>query len=285
MNKTLSVAKSEYMKWIFSTRMLILFCVLVFINQFSTLPLIKMSEQMACPLNIFEPFIAVSNSDVLMMIMPIVFITLISDFPKNDGNLLFCVSRTGKKSWLSGQIIFLLCAVLTFIAAVFLSTIICSFLHTDYTENWSKTVTEYTKRFPEQAQSFEAKLIPESLYYQYVPLKSALHSVLLTVMQLFSYGLIMLIFFEINHKSVGIAANVFLIVAGGALMFSKTIFKWAFPCCNAIVKAHFRKFLRLQYFEILNSYLYFSVLISALIILSFLLIRKTDFITSQEDTQ
>ena len=77
-------AQSEYIKWICSSRMLIFLCALIFIDQFAVKPLVEISKQTGVKLGLFEPFIAITNSDVLLMIMPIVFITLIGDFPKNE---------------------------------------------------------------------------------------------------------------------------------------------------------------------------------------------------------
>ena len=67
---------------------------MIFIDQFAVKPLVEISKQTGAKLGLFEPFIAITNSDVLM-IMPIVFITLIGDFPKNDGNMLFACSAHG----------------------------------------------------------------------------------------------------------------------------------------------------------------------------------------------
>ena len=122
-------AQSEYIKWICSSRMLIFLCALIFIDQFAVKPLVEISKQTGVKLGLFEPFIAITNSDVLLMIMPIVFITLIGDFPKNDGNMLFCVQRTWRVNWLLGQMLFLVMSSLTFMLGVILSTfrqVICN---------------------------------------------------------------------------------------------------------------------------------------------------------------
>ena len=111
-------AQSEYIKWICSSRMLIFLCALIFIDQFAVKPLVEISKQTGVKLGLFEPFIAITNSDVLLMIMPIVFITLIGDFPKNDGNMLFCVQRTWRVNWLLGQMLFLVMSSLTFMLLV-----------------------------------------------------------------------------------------------------------------------------------------------------------------------
>ena len=279
----LGTAKAEYVKWICSSRMLIFLCALIFISQFAVLPLVEMFEQTGVKLGLFEPFIAAANSDVLMMIMPVVFITLIGDFPKSDGNLLFSVQRTGRKNWLLGQMLFLILSVLTFLAGVIISTIISAAGHIKWSAQWSETITAYGRLFPENADSFGAGLIPENLYYQYVPLRSVANSAALMFLLLILCGLVMLVFAELGKKLVGVGIDVFLLVAGGAAIYLKTDLRWAFPCCNAIVKTHFTKFFRRQAYEMSYSYIYFAVLIAVLVVLAFVLVKKADFITGDED--
>lgn len=43
---------------------------------------------------VLESFIAMTNSKFLVMIIPAVFMLLISDFPKTDGNTMFYILKT-----------------------------------------------------------------------------------------------------------------------------------------------------------------------------------------------
>ncbi|WP_418629601.1 hypothetical protein [Ruminococcus sp.] len=276
-------AQSEYIKWICSSRMLIFLCALIFIDQFAVKPLVEISKQTGVKLGLFEPFIAITNSDVLLMIMSIVFITLIGDFPKNDGNMLFCVQRTWRVNWLLGQMLFLVMSSLTFMLGVILSTFLAAAGYLQWSEQWSATVTDYSRLFPENADSVAANLIPENLYYQYVPLRSAGNSAVLIFLLLLVCGLIMLVFAELRQKLLGVGINVFLLLAGGAAIYLETPIRWAFPCCNAIVKTHFTKFFRQQIYEISYSYIYFFSIIVSLILLSLVLLRKTNFLTAGEE--
>lgn len=83
--------------------MIILGVLLIFIYNFAIEPLLKNAEEMGEPLNILEPFIAVANSDAILLIIPLVFLTLIADFPKIDTNTVFYIIRVGRINWLLGQ--------------------------------------------------------------------------------------------------------------------------------------------------------------------------------------
>ena len=82
-------ARAEFIKWICDARMIILGVLLIFIYSFAIEPLKSNAELMGEPLNILEPFIAIANSGAILLIIPLVFLTLIADFPKIDTCLLY----------------------------------------------------------------------------------------------------------------------------------------------------------------------------------------------------
>ena len=99
LKQVFSCAATEFVKWVCDARMVIVAVLLIFINNFAVSPLTNNAELMGEPLNILEPFIAVANSEILILIIPIVFLTLIADYPKVDTNTVFIsfvsAGRTG----------------------------------------------------------------------------------------------------------------------------------------------------------------------------------------------
>ena len=95
----LAVARSEYVKWISNPRIIIIGVLLIFMHTLAVEPLLERADKIGLPLDILEPFAAIGNSGMLVMLMPCVFLLLISDYPKMTGNTLFFVQRTGR--WLS----------------------------------------------------------------------------------------------------------------------------------------------------------------------------------------
>ena len=84
-----NVAISEFIKWITNPRIIIAGVLIVFIRSFAVLPMLEQADKYGEPLNILEPFIAVGNSGMLALFLPLVFLLLISDFPIMGGNPLF----------------------------------------------------------------------------------------------------------------------------------------------------------------------------------------------------
>ena len=100
-----------------------LFVLLIFIYSFIIEPLSLHAIKMNSPLNILEPFIATVNSEILMIIVPAVFMALFSDFPRTDGNTLFFLQRIGKLNWILGQILYSLMAIVTYVVAIFMGSV------------------------------------------------------------------------------------------------------------------------------------------------------------------
>ena len=100
--------------------MVIVAVLLIFINNFAVSPLTNNAELMGEPLNILEPFIAVANSEILILIIPIVFLTLIADYPKVDTNTVFYIVRIGRANWFVGQILKLVFMIISYLAVIFL---------------------------------------------------------------------------------------------------------------------------------------------------------------------
>lgn len=173
-NKTLkcvcSAARAEYIRWITNPRIIIVGVLLVFMRTLAIEPLLERAEKMEIPLSIFEPFVAVGNSGMLVMLMPCVFMVLISDYPKLTGNTLFFIQRTGRLNWFLGQIIFLLMAISSFLFAVLAGSVLLS--KGEFAWAWSDAVTKYTAHFPNEADSFTSSLLPSNLYNQ-IPLAAA----------------------------------------------------------------------------------------------------------------
>lgn len=171
LRKIWGVARTEYVGWITDPRIIILGVLLIFIKTLAIDPLAARAEKFGDTMIIFEPYIAVGNSGALTLFMPLVFLVLLSDYPKLGGNSMFYISRTGKKNWLCGQILFLIMAIVTFIGVVFLASMLFSGGH--FGTEWSEAVRKYIARFPNEAGNFDSHLLPSNLYNQ-IPIMTAI---------------------------------------------------------------------------------------------------------------
>lgn len=272
-----SCAKTEYIKWVCDARMVILGVLLIFIYNFAILPLLQNAEKMNEPLNMLEPFIAVANSGAVLMIIPLVFMTLIADFPKIDNNTVFYIMRIGRKNWLTGQIIKLVMMAASYLAVIFVGSVVPMITRGFWYNGWSNVVTNFKNVFPEQSMNFGTQLVPENLYNQLTVFEAAVKSYLLVFAYLMIIGLILLSLSLIKHKTLGFVACGAVIALGTAFCSIKTSLMWTMPMANSIIWLHFTKYFRVPEVSITFSVVYLVTFVAVLIIFCYICIGRFNY--------
>ena len=275
-----SAARTEYIGWVTNPRIIILGVLLIFIKTLAIDPLSARAEKFGEKMIFWEPFIAIGNSGMLALFIPLLFLVLLSDYPKLGGNSLFYISRIGKRNWLCGQILFLIMAIATFMIAILASSIL--FSGGRFGNNWSDAVTKYNARFPAEANNFDSQLLPSNLYNQIPMIKAVaqtfvLMSAYLLVLALTIYALKMLF-----NNSSGLAVAVGVIALGSVSTSLGTGLRWVFPASNTIVWMHYTEILSESVYPVWASFVYFGVALAVLITLNFIALKKLKFTESVE---
>lgn len=275
--KTLRIAKTEYIKWLRNPRMLIGGILVIVIYTLAVVPLLDRAEKMGLPMNIFEPMIAVGNSGLLVLLLPSVFLVLQSDYPVIEANSLMYLSRTGKRSWLLGQLLFSLMSIVTFLGGIFIAVGICAASGSYFGVEWSESTRMYAAVFPEDADSFAALLLPPNLYNQ-IPLgMTLLYTFSLLALYFFVLTLILMLFSMVKKRGVGLFLTYAVVMCGLVTCSVRVDAMWAFPMANSIIWLHYTEILSKPIYPIWSSYLYFGVLIAGLLIANGLLLKKAEF--------
>lgn len=272
-----SCALTEFVKWISDARMIILAVLLVFINSFAIEPLLENAKLMGKPLNILEPFIAVANSGAILLIIPLVFLTLIADFPKIDTNTVFYIIRVGRTNWLLGQVIKLAMMAVSYLAVIFAGSVVPMLFKGFWGNNWSEVATKFAITFPEKSGNFGVQLLPENLYNQIPIFTAAIQSYLLVFAYILILGLILLSFSLVKKKTAGFVLCGAVISLGTAFCSIKTTLMWTMPMANSIIWLHYTKYFREPVVSMTFSVCYLLIFIAALLIFSFLAIRKFNY--------
>ena len=271
----ISIARSEYLRWITNSRIIIIGILCVFMKTLAVDPLLERAEKMNVPLTIFEPFVAIGNSGMLVMIIPCVFLILISDYPIISGNTLFFVQRSERTNWFLGQILFVIFAIISYMGMILIASILIS--SGVFRTEWSETVRLYCSKFPEEYDSFASELLPSNLYNQIPLITSVLQTFILMSAYLFLLVLILYFFKLIYIKSAGLIAVFIVIGLGVATCSLKTSAMWWFPMANTIVWLHYTEVLRDPVVPIWKSYAYFGIMIVILLIIDIFLMRRFQF--------
>lgn len=274
-----AVARCEYIKWLTNPRNIIILVLIVFAKTLAIDPLTKRAAEYGGKMSLLEPFAAIGNSGFLVMLIPAVYLVLMSDFPKFDGNSMFYISRTGKMNWLFGQLLFAVMSIATCIFAVLVSVTLFSLGSADVSFSWSECTRFYAARFPDKEFTFASQLLPSNLYNQISLMSSVVYTVTLLALYLFLLTLILLIFKLISFRSAGLFASLGVVAVGTATCAIQTQIMWWFPMANTIIWLHYTPILREPIVAIWYSYAYFAAAIIALLIVSVILTKRANFIS------
>lgn len=277
LKNSISCAWVEFVKWAADARMIIVLCLCIFIYSFAVEPIKANAELMGEPMNALEPFIAVLNSGMLLLIIPLGFITLISDFPQINSSTILYIFRIGKKSWLCGQILRLIMMTAAYVLAIFISSVAGVITTGSMGGEWSPVATEFASEFPEQSGNFGVLLLPENLYNQMSLPAAAVESTLFVFAYLLALGMILLAFSIAKRKTAGIVVCGALISLGAALCSINSRLMWVFPMAHSIVWLHYTKFLREPIFPVFYSAVYFAAIIAVPLIFCIASIRRFNY--------
>lgn len=278
--KVLLSARTEYVRWLVDPRMIIIVVMLVFVYSFAISPLQAAAEEMGVKINALEPFIAVANSGLIMMIVPLVFLTLVSDFPKTDNNTFLSISRTGRINWVLSQILLMVMMIITYLALIFVMSVLPCIGKCFWGNEWSDAATKYTTVFPDRAGDFVSELLPENLYNQLTIFHAAAESYLLIALYLFLLGMILLTacLFKIKVIGMVIAGGIVSIGAGLCSVYSEAM--WLFPMANSIIWVHYTRYFSIPVKTMTFSYTYLCIGAVGLMTASVLKVRNYSYDTT-----
>lgn len=277
LNKTKVIwmlAGIEFSNLVRSTKIIILAIFVIFIHVQIITPLRELSMLMGAELSIFEPFAAIGNSGIVVLILPLFFITMFADFPREGKSRYFYQVRCSKGTWIAGQIVYAAESAIALTLFVFMASVLLSLRFTDCNSDYSYAVTRYVASFPERAGEYVVQLIPENLYNQITLVTTVIHTAMLLVSYFIMLALIIFIFSLIHKKIIGLLLDGFLIITGTITCAVRSAYMWIFPMSHTITWLHYAEYQSKEIFPLLYSYIYFGVINLTLIFLAFVLRKQ-----------
>ncbi|MBR0132058.1 MAG: hypothetical protein IJM14_03125 [Lachnospiraceae bacterium] len=275
------IANTEFKRWIRSSKLIIVPLLLIAIRNLVAEPLIEASVETGYSLSFFEPFIALTNSGFVLLLMPLCFLVLMADFPhKALIDDLYHI-RSSKRVWMSGQLLFAVLADMAFVLFMFLSSIVMVIGHADFKFDYSKGITHYTAIFPDRYGGLIGELVPRNLFNQ----MTMGESIIMTALFLFAYLLLMvllLLFFTIlGYRKLGVLTDVLLILGGTVTCAAKSEYQWLFPMAHTIPWIHFSEYLRKMKYPLWKSEIYLFGGCLMMIVLCIVFARKYEMINQE----
>ncbi len=270
--EALLVAKSEYRKWLASPRM-ILFAI-AFLPMYDNVvhPLLEMSDAMGSPLNVLEPCIGALNTWMGMLIFGIAYMALMSPFPTADGNMLFYVSRMGKRAWILGEMLFQAMAAVTYSLLIAAVMAVPAVGRSFFANGWSLVVTDYGRLYGGGEVGL-TEVIPPNLYFQMSPFRAFLFSYGLFTLFLLFCGMAFVAGCMYQKRLQAFALLALQTAAGCILAFTprKSAGMWLFPVNHAFLAVHYRRYYRKYEFSPWAS---FGILLVLTLLMAAAMYRK-----------
>lgn len=253
-------AFAEYKRWLCNPRILLLFILIIYARESVGMVLCEHAVKMGTELHWLEAYLALNNSSVAALIMPVFFLVLMSDFPVMEGSYLWFIYRAGKVKWIVIEMLFALFALLTVMFGMFVSSVLSCWGHIRFTGGWSDVVTRYYLAFPEDAMSGVAQLIQGDIYNQMTIGQAVFRSVTLTACMLLCYCAILLCGKIYGKKYLPLCICIVLMGLGFALKWMESKYVFLFPSAHALLSGHHDAYLRKPIVPYGMSYAYFLML-------------------------
>ncbi|MDE6567279.1 MAG: hypothetical protein K2K70_06070 [Lachnospiraceae bacterium] len=233
-----------YGQWVTNPKLLVFFGFLVLMRKLVILPIRSAASMMDQPLNLWEVCIALGNSEVILLFLPIFYIVMVSDCPKLGQDLYYLIPRAGRMDWFMGQVVFMAAAAFGYLLVIVLVALV-QVANIAYAVNaWSLVTTDFdTSPYAGMGISMNC-LIPMNLHYQMPPLQAFLYTYLLQFFYLLLWNSFILLGFAYGRKSLAFFSALIIVAAGMGLVAVKSPYMWLMPSSHAILWIHCSKYYR-----------------------------------------
>jgi hypothetical protein len=236
-------------------------------------PMKKLSSELGYKLNVIEPFLFITSKGLNIVIIPLVFVAVLSDFPSSVNTGYFTMIRNGRLSWYIGEVLFSLIISAAYILLLFCSiAVYCS--GNGYIDNyWSDYTLKTYKEYPDVFK-FGTMFLDTSVYTQGTPVYILIQTLILLILYLFILIQIMLMFRLIGKRSFGIMLTAGITFVGLPSYATTSKVRWIFPVTHIAYNWHFNEFFRKPYCTIRTSYIYLLALATIFVIINLILVKS-----------
>ena len=176
-----------------------------------------------------------------------------------------------------GQILKLVFMIISYLAVIFLGTVLPMLSKGFWYNGWSNVATGFVKMFHDRRGDFGVELLPENLYNQLSVFEAAVKSYLLVAAYLMIIGLILLVFSLFKRKTLGFIICGGMISLGMAFSAIRTNLMWTMPMANSITWLHYTKYFKKPIMPMSFSVIYLLVLIAVLLVFGGIAIGKFNY--------
>ena len=277
--KSLTVCKTAYLQWIGGYRILIFIFSYMFMYVYFIQPFEELSKMLDTPINAIEPFVSMMNNSYFLPLIAITYMILICDQPRLNDHSTFVIFRTGRMSYILGQVFFLISSALTFIGFLLISSMLTIADNSFFINAWSLISKKcVVKSFLDNLSSkYKSAVLSGSVVNQSRPIEALIHAICLMLLFMLIVGLIMIIFSLYSKKIIAVFLNMVFAAAGLFLNIIDIKVKWLLPISNSAFNWHYDEMYNKTIVSITYSYVYFIVLCAIMLFIAFRIGKKCSF--------
>ena len=254
------LSKVEFVHLVRSTKVIVLALFAIFINIQIVAPLRQCSVLMESKLSVFEPFLAIGNSGAILLVLPLFFLAMMADYPREGVSQYFYHVRCSKRTWVMGQILYAMGSSVFLVFYVFAVSVLLSFDFVEFQWNYSYAVTRYTLVFPEKAGDYAAQLLPENLYNQVSLPQAFVFTLTALVLYFVLLAFVLLLSALFQRKLLGLLTDGLLILSGVLTCAVRSVYMWFFPMAHTIIWLHHTEYTSEIVMPLAGSYLYLGII-------------------------
>lgn len=265
MKKIYFIAKTELAQTLRQTRILTLLFFLVILYESVLSPINALSAETSMSLHFAEPFILMCTTDTNIILIPIVYLFILSGFPYCKKEY-FQMIRTGKRRWFFGELLFIVIISFAVTLIIFLASMLFTAGQIEPQDSWSSFMTRMFQQYPEKYMQDPLLFLNASTIAHGEPINILIYTFGMMWTYLIICGIGLLLGTVTGHRIIAFIVNVAVAVAGGICnTFSQNI-KWIFPLAHMEYGEHFNSVFSEVYFPVWGSIAYYLLLIAALIV-------------------
>lgn len=275
MKKVLFVLKTEWGEMLRQSKLFLIIFFIVVLYEGYFAPMSEICVKTEAFIQPFEPFIYLCTKQTNIVLVPIIFIFLLSRFPFCKQQY-FQMLRTGKKEWLVGEILFLVTASLVLLFIIFGGSVILLADRLAFTESWGSFMIELGESHPEIYNENSHLFLDASTIAHGKPLAVFLY----TFGSMWSYLVLMgvlMLFGGMIRKTFALMISALVITAlGGASAYFGGSLQWLMPLVHIRFDLHFNSIFAAVNFPLWGSFIYLLGLLVSVTVLCVLSLRNME---------
>lgn len=271
----LQVARGEFRLFILNSKMIVVLFAVIYISESLMEPVRRLCEESGLKISFMEPYLLLTDVEGYSLVIPLVFLILMSGFPSHQSFNYFSLIRISRLQWLLGEMLFVCAAAVSYIFLILLGLIAYMRHYLDWINGWSGYMLDFHKLYPEEYLENASYFLRSDMMTHGSPLFVFGHSLCLMVCMLLTVALLQMTFALMKKSLIGMLLSVGItLMAAPMIHHGVGKLKWMFPMPHANFALHFNGFLAEKNFGIGMSYIYFAVLIAILVSVDVMLMKK-----------